>query len=173
MGVSLTLKHIKDLGLGRFEYRRRVPEAAKGFMGKDEFKRIFSATSPAALAREHARIEAEFDRALVQAKRGHEVPSTSTPREIWEAALIEAKRLTEGTIGLDEEEAGAIVADMLEESGKSSTVLAMALRDPHNLSEDNPLPCRTLEDARNLYIKEKLGGGRALSIVRAWLVSKG
>jgi hypothetical protein len=51
MGVSLTLKYIKELGPGRFEYRRRVPEAAKTIMGKSEFKRVFSATSPGALAR--------------------------------------------------------------------------------------------------------------------------
>lgn len=160
MGVSLTLKHIKELGPGRFEYRRRVPESVRGTMQKGEFKRVFSATSPAALAREHARIEAEFDRALALAKRGQAATSTATPREIWEAALREAQGLTEGAIGLDREEAGAVVAEMLEENGKSSPVLAMALRDPHNLSEHNPLPGHTLEDARNLYIKEKLGGGQ-------------
>jgi integrase len=160
MGVSLTLKHIKELGQGRFEYRRRVPESAKGTMQQGEFKRVFSANSPSALAREHARIDAEFDRAVMQAKRGREMPSKATPREIWEAALREAQRLTEGAIGLDREEAGVVVAEMLEESGTSSPVLAMALRDPHNLSEDNPLPGHTLEDARNLYIKEKLGGGQ-------------
>lgn len=28
MGVSLTLKHIKEVGTGRYEYRRQVPKAA-------------------------------------------------------------------------------------------------------------------------------------------------
>jgi integrase len=159
MGVSLTLKHIKELGAGRYEYRRRVPESAKAAMGKSEFKRAFSASSPAALAREHARITAEFDKAVAETQRKLQDPLKMTPRELWDAARKEGVSMTAGAIGLDEEEAGVIVADMLEESGKSSPLLAMALRDPHNLSEVNPLPSHTLEDARKLYLKEKLGGG--------------
>jgi hypothetical protein len=160
MGVSLTLKHIKELGPGRFEYRRRVPEADRGTMQKGEFKRVFSATSPAALAREHARIEAEFDRALALEKKGREATSTATPREIWEAALREAQRLTAGVSGLDEDKAREIIAETLEASGKAAPKVIAALTDPDNLHPDNPLPGHTLEDARKLYIKEKLGGGQ-------------
>lgn len=159
MGVSLTLKHIKELGAGRYEYRRRVPESAKAALGKSEFKRVFAASSPAALAKEHARITAEFDKAVAETQRKPQAPSKLTPRELWDAARKEAMGLTAGAVGLDEEEAGVIVADMLEESGKSSPLLAMALRDPHSLAEENPLPSHTLEDARKLYLKEKLGGG--------------
>jgi integrase len=160
MGVSLTLKHIKELAPGRFEYRRRVPESVRGTMQKGEFKRVFSATSPAALAREHARIEAEFDRTLALAKRGRDATSTATPREIWEAALREAQRLTAGVIGLDEDEAREVVAEALEASGKAPPKVIAALTDPDNLHPDNALPGHTLEDARKLYIKEKLGGGQ-------------
>lgn len=159
MGVSLTLKHIKELGAGRYEYRRRVPESAKAAMGKSEFKRVFAASSPAALAREHARITAEFDKAVAETQRKPQDPSKLTPREAWDEARKEAQRLIEGTTGLDEVEAGIVVADLMEERGISSPLLAMALRDPHNGSEDNPLPGHTLEDARKLYVKEKLGGG--------------
>lgn len=159
MGVSLTLKHIKELGAGRYEYRRRVPESAKAALGKSEFKRVFAASSPSALAKEHARITAEFDKAVAETQRKPQDPSKLTKRELWDAARKEAASLIAGAIGLDEEEAGVIVADMLEESGKSSPLLAMALRDPNNLSEENPLPGHTLEDARKLYVKEKLGGG--------------
>ncbi|MCZ8334782.1 MAG: tyrosine-type recombinase/integrase [Rhodobacteraceae bacterium] len=159
MGVSLTLKHIKELGAGRYEYRRRVPESAKAAMGKSEFKRVFAASSPAALAREHARITAEFDKAVAETQRKPQDPSKMTPRETWEEARKEAQRLTAGAIGLNEVDAGIVVADLMEEQGISSPLLAMALRDPYNASEDNPLPDRTLEDARKLYVNEKLGGG--------------
>lgn len=160
MGVSLTLKHIKELGPGRFEYRRRVPESVRGTMQKGEFKRVFSATSPAALAREHARIEAEFDRALALVKRGQAVTSTATPREIWEAALREAQSLTAGVTGLDEDEARAVIAETIEASGEAPPKVIAAVMDPNNRHPDNPLPGHTLEDARKPYIAEKLGGGQ-------------
>jgi integrase len=159
MGVSLTLKHIKELGAGRYEYRRRVPESAKAAMGKSEFKRVFAASSPAALAREHARITAEFDNALVLAIGGRDATFAATPREIWEAALREAQRLTTGVIGLDEDEARAVIAETLEASGKAPPMLIAAVMDPENEHEENALPDYTLEDARKLYLKEKLGGG--------------
>lgn len=84
MGVSLTLKYIKELGAGRYEYRRRVPESVKAEMGKSEFKRVFEANSPAALAREHARITAEFDKAVAKVQRRLQNPSKLTQRETVE-----------------------------------------------------------------------------------------
>ncbi len=159
MGLSLTLKYLKELGAGRYEYRRRVPESSKAAMGKSEFKRAFAASSPAALAREHARITAEFDKAVAETQRKLPDPSKLTPREAWDEARREAQRLTAGTTGLDEVEAGVVVADLMEERGMSSPLLAKALRDPYNAGKDNALPDRTLEDARKLYVKEKLGGG--------------
>lgn len=160
MGVSLTLKHIKKLGEDHYEYKRRIPVSARAGVGKGMFSRAFYAKSPAALAREHARIEAEFNLVIALAKKGQAAPSTATPREIWEAALREAHRLTAGVIGLDEDEAREVIAETLETSGKAPPKVIAALTDPDNLHPDNPLPGHTLEDAQKLYIKEKLGGGQ-------------
>lgn len=88
MGVSLTLKHVKALGAGRYEYRRRVPESVKAHMGKSEFKRVFTATSAATLAKEHARISLEFDRAVAGAMP--QDTSRLTLRETAKAAKEEA-----------------------------------------------------------------------------------
>jgi integrase len=155
MGVSLTLKHIKELGAGRYEYRRRVPASAKAALGKSEFKRVFTASSPASLAREHARITAEFDKAVADAKRKPQDPSKLTPREAAEAAREEAERLlAAGVVGAeDEDEARELLAESLIHVGASPAVYR-ALVLPQE-----ELPGHTLEDARKLYVKEKLGGG--------------
>ena len=161
MGVSLTLKHIKELGAGRYEYRRRVPESAKAAMGKSEFKRVFAASSPTALAREHARITAEFDKAVAETQRTPQDPSKLTPREAAEVAVREAERLLEagvqGATEYDDAEEGddalELLADSLIHVGASPAVYR-ALVMP-----EQELPGHTLEDARKLYLAEKLGGG--------------
>lgn len=159
MGVSLTLKHIKELGAGRYEYRRRVPEAVKAALGKSEFKRVFSASSPSALAREHARITAEFDKAVAETQRKLQDPSKLTQRETAEVAREEAARLLEGVHGAaDEEEARDILAHVLELQG-ASPALYRAVVMP-----DEVLPSATLEDARKLYVREKLRGGEGADV---------
>lgn len=59
-----------------------------------------------------------------------------------------------GVIGPeDEDEKRAILADTLAEA-KAAPGLYRAVAQP-----DTPLPGHTLEDARKLYLKEKLNGG--------------
>lgn len=153
MGVSLTLQHTKELGAGRYEYRRRVPQSVKASLGQNEFKRVFSAASPAALAREHSRIDAEFERLVSGAKRSSNL-SKLTPREAAEVAKEEAARLLAGVHGPDDEdEARDILAESLIQTGAPREVY-MAVVQPNA-----ELPAHTLEDARKLYVQEKLGGG--------------
>lgn len=155
MGVSLTLKHIKELGAGRYEYRRRVPEAVKAALGKSEFKRVFSASSPSALAREHARITAEFDKIVAEVQRKLQDPSKLTQRETAEFAREEAERLlAAGVLGArDEDEARELLAESLIHVGASPAIYRAVVMP------EKELPVHTLEDARKLYVKEKLGGG--------------
>ena len=70
MGVSVVLKYLKQLGEGRWEYRRRVPESARQVLGQGEFKRVVVAGGPSQLAREHARVDAELDRVVKAAFKG-------------------------------------------------------------------------------------------------------
>jgi integrase len=155
MGLSLTLKYLKELGAGRYEYRRRVPESAKAAMGKSEFKRAFTASSPAALAREHARITAEFDKAVTLHSAKVQDPSKLTPREAAEVAREEAERLlAAGVVGAeDEDEARELLAESLIHVGASPAIYRAVVMPKEEL------PGHTLEDARKLYVKEKLGGG--------------
>ena len=43
MSHSMTLKYLTELSPGRYEYRRRVPKAAREIVGKSEFKRVIEA----------------------------------------------------------------------------------------------------------------------------------
>lgn len=155
MGVVMKLRGLSDLGQGRWEYRRRVPASAKAALGKSEWKRVIKARSDAELMRQYALVEAEFDREVAAAKAPRK---KLTPRAAWEEALREADEVASGVVGLEGDDAREVAAESLASLGRSPLVVA-ALMDPENRSELNPKPAVTIEDAREVYVKEKLGGG--------------
>jgi hypothetical protein len=150
MGVTMSLKGLSDLGQGRWEYRRRVPASAKEALGKSEWKRVIRARSDADLVRQYAQVVADFEREVAAATKPKRA---KTPREAWEAALREAESLTLGAMGLTHEAAREVVAEDVA-SRAGSPVLVQALMDPGR----SP-PGFTVEDARRVYVEEKLGGG--------------
>ncbi|PTV95324.1 phage integrase family protein [Rhodobacter aestuarii] len=161
MGLFLSLKYISELAPGRYEFRRRIPESAKAVLGQAEFKRVFSAASPSAIAREHARIMGEFNRLVASAKTGG-VAGAKTPREAAEAHLRRAAELLSGVSGArDDDERREILADALIESGADAGLYRAVVLP------DAPLPGHTLEDARKLYVKEKLNGGEGVDEQKA------
>lgn len=150
----MKLRGLSELGQGRWEYRRRVPEAVKTKIGKSEWKRVIKARSDADLLRQYGRVEAEFEREVLAAKAPKQ---KLTPRAAWEAAVREADELAVGVVGLgddDHDEAREMVAESLVSLGRPDPLLVQALMDPRR----SP-PALTLEDARNVYVAEKLGGG--------------
>lgn len=155
MGVVMKLRGLSELGQGRWEYRRRVPAAAKTALGKSEWKRVIKARSDADLMRQYALVEAEFEREAAAAKAPRK---KLTPRAAWEEALKEADEVASGVVGLEGDEAREMAAESLASLGRSPLVVA-ALMDPDNRSEFNPKLAFTLEDAREVYVNEKLGGG--------------
>ncbi|MCE6952644.1 hypothetical protein LAZ29_17060 [Cereibacter sphaeroides] len=110
--MVVALGNIKQLSIGRFEFRKRIPERHRGRLGKGEFKRVFQAATAADIAREHARVLAEYDAFLngASAPEAHEasegplnkVLSSSTgkipPKKTYAdaAALYEQDRLENG-----------------------------------------------------------------------------
>ena len=150
MGVVMKLRGLSDLGQGRWEYRRRVPESAKAALGKSEWKRAIKARSDAELMRQYALVEAEFEHEVAVAKAPRK---KLTPRVAWEAALREADDVASGVVGLDGDDAREVAAESLASLGRSPLVV-QALMDPQR----SP-PALTIEDAREVYVKEKLGGG--------------
>ncbi|WP_343756569.1 tyrosine-type recombinase/integrase, partial [Rhodovulum strictum] len=152
--VTMKLRGLSELGQGRWEYRRRVPEAVRTKIGKSEWKRVIKARSDADLLRQYGRVEAEFEREVLAAKAPKQ---RLTPRAAWEAAVREANEMAAGVVGLgddDHDEARALVAESLVSLGRPDPLLVQALMDPRRSA-----PALTLEDARNVYVAEKLGGG--------------
>jgi hypothetical protein len=99
-------------------------------------------------------VEAEFKRDVATATK----PKRKlTPRAAWEEALREADELAAGVINVeDPDEARELVAESLVSLGRGSPALVQALMDPRR----SP-PALTLEDAREVYVKERLGGGES------------
>ena len=50
MSLNLTMKHVQIDQNGYYRYRRRVPEAAKAFVGKTEFVKVLGKTESEALS---------------------------------------------------------------------------------------------------------------------------
>ena len=155
MGVSLELKHLKDRGEGLYEYTRRVPKAVLHVVCRGEVSRSFRAHTPAAVVREYARVHAEIERLFADARRKLQDPSKLTPRETAEVAQEEAERLlAAGVVGAkDEDEARELLAESLIHVGASPAIYRAVVMP------EKELPSHTLEDARKLYVTEKLGGG--------------
>lgn len=168
MGVAVTLKYLKDLGGGRWEYRRRVPESVKATVGKGEWKRVLIARNVAELARGHARVDAEFSAEMLAAQRGSpSVPATVSPRRAFTTALQRAEALIAGAVGLDEDEARALVAESIAAAypvdPEDGSPVGVSQEDALTLKAlMNPVkgaPGYSLEDARELYLKERIGAG--------------
>jgi integrase len=108
----------------------------------------------AGVFRQYALVEAEFERDVATATK----PKRKlTPRAAWEEALREADELASGVIGVeDPDEARELVAESLVSLGRGNPALVQALMDPRR----SP-PALTLEDAREVYVKERLGGGES------------
>lgn len=156
MGVTVTLRYVKELGAGRYEYRRRVPESVKATLGKSEWKRVFTARGATELAREHARVDAAFMADVTAAGRsGPRGRAGLSPRDAALQALKEAEAMIAGVVGLDDDDDARreVVAESLEQIG-ADPLLYQAVIKPNA-----KLPKHTLQDARELYLKEKLGGG--------------
>ncbi|AZB56678.1 integrase [Cereibacter sphaeroides] len=151
----MTLEHLQKARSGKWQYRRRIPKEAQERAGMKTFKRVLEATSGASLRREYGQLETEFER-LVSVVAPAPAPwrpaATATPREEWQAAKTEAEALvSQGGTGLDEDELRDHLAEEMHRQGRPAVVQA--------LKEPPAVPKHTLEDARKLYLKEKLAGG--------------
>ncbi|QXT40046.1 tyrosine-type recombinase/integrase [Gymnodinialimonas ceratoperidinii] len=186
MVVMMKLNGLTELSKGKWEFRRRVPKSAKAALGKGEWKRVIKARSDADLFRQYALVEAEFERDVATASK----PKRKlTARAVWEEALREESEVIVSAVGLSEDEAREVILEGLlkgasageddvggpdvepfskEDALEAVTtppiisrgrdfLLAQAL-----LNRNRPAPAMTLEDAREVYVKESLGGGEAV-----------
>ena len=152
MGVMMKLKGLKKLGQGKWEYRKRIPASAQEAIGKSERKEVIEARSDQDLMRKYVVVVARIDAEIATAK----TPKPKlTPRAAWEVALKEAEKLASGVVGIeDPDEARELVAEDMVARGQADAMLVQALMAPRS----EP-PAYTLQDALDIYLKEKIGSG--------------
>lgn len=155
MVATVKLKHVDKTDSG-WRYRRRVPTPLIDVIGRVWFRHYFEAKTEAALVVEYPKAEVAFAKLIKEAKRiGLSAVETQSPREAWFAAKLEADAMSAGVIGLENDEDDYDQREVVAESlrgvaGKALTITA--LMDP-----DRPAPAYTLQDACNIYLKERLG----------------
>ncbi|OAN69143.1 hypothetical protein A8B83_16500 [Rhodobacteraceae bacterium EhC02] len=155
MVATVKLKHVDRTDSGGWRYRRRIPTPLVEVTGKAWFRHYFEAKTEAALVGEYPKAEAAFAKLVKEAKASLSAVETQSPREAWFAAKVEADAMTAGVVGLENDEDDYDRREVVAESlmgvpDKALTVVA--LMDP-----ERPAPAHTLQDARNIYLKERLG----------------
>ncbi len=93
MGVMMKLKGLKELGQGKWDYRKRISAAIQDALGKSERKVVIEVRSDRDLMRKYALVVAKIDAEIAAAKAP---ASKLTPRAAWDVALNEAEKLASG-----------------------------------------------------------------------------
>lgn len=160
MAATMTLKHLQKTPSGRWQYRRRFPEAVKATIGKAVFKMTLRSNpgDDVALMREYPKIAAEFERLVKEAEAEQNGWADLPPREVarkvrQQAAAMVAQMPLYGDEGGPEDDRRMIIAEDLHRRGANPALLRAVMLP------DEPLPPPTLQDARWLYLKERLNGG--------------
>ncbi|SMR83291.1 Phage integrase family protein [Aliiroseovarius halocynthiae] len=165
MAITMKLNHVDELSGGRKRFRRRFPKDVVPIVGKTFLQVAMKAREGSALVQEHHALMAEFDK-QVSIARGE---TLLTPREQFLVDVEEAKTLLSGVTGLNDqydEQLGVwvdggkaeVLAEALLASGARSSLI-QAVANPQQLP-----PAHTLEDARLLYLKERIGDDRPKSV---------
>lgn len=166
--MGLVLKYVVQTKAGTWHYRRRLPRDVVALIGKGEFKRLLGETEREAL-RNYPKVHAEFERVVVDARRTEPtaIPASATPMELHRMAEMRARELAAmnvhiGSRTLTGSHPDAV--DVIRESYLSrqngSAVDEVEGRAVAILSSGGslPRPAPTVEDARKLYLKERVVG---------------
>jgi len=86
MSLNLTMKHVQIDQNGYYRYRRRVPEAAKAFVGKTEFVKVLGKTESEALSH-YGDVHRHCDHLFALAKDGVVAASPAVHQERLEVLL--------------------------------------------------------------------------------------
>ncbi|RUV45333.1 integrase [Mesorhizobium sp. M1A.T.Ca.IN.004.03.1.1] len=171
--MGLVLKHVVLTKAGTWHFRRRLPRDVAARLKQGEFKRLLGTTEREAL-RHYPKVNAEFERVVADARRRNGAASPAeTPLEIHRMAERRAQELAstlvhigERTLPASDPEAAALIRDSYlssfpyDDSGDPVGVPEVEGRALAILSGGGKLsrPVPTIEDARKLYLKERVGG---------------
>lgn len=163
MGVNLSLKNVKAKGGGKYEFRKPFPPSLQAALGT-QLRETATWHNEKALVRWASALYERWEK-TVAAQRALTAVSAETPRELWAAGVARATDLVAGVVGVDEDDARGLVADLVlarypvdSDDGLSVGVtpqdryIVNALLDPAAAA-----PEPTLRDAMKEYLKEKIG----------------
>lgn len=187
--MGLVLKYVQSTKAGTLHYRRKVPLELRPVVGSGEFKRLLGASEREALLN-YPKVNADFERLIAEARRGagtgrHANSRSRTPLDDYMEARSRLAEVEETLRRLDPDEAAFqrdIHADTIFDSHpkrdrdtghpvdlpEPDRLLANALRNQGQIEK----PAPTLEDAKRLYLRDKVRGGlrdrqKTLRVARA------
>lgn len=166
--MGLVLRYVVTTKAGTKHYRRRLPKDVAEAIGKGEFKRLLGSTEREAL-RKYPTVNAEFER-LVEGTRRQigRRSNPTTPLDVHREAERRARELASEVVHIggrrlvagEHPEAAELLRDsyierMGEDGGDAIEGRALGILISGGELER---PSPTVEDARLLYIKERIKG---------------
>lgn len=165
--MGLVLKYVKETAAGTWHYRRKVvPKALIPIIGRRELKRFLGATEREAL-RVYPAVHAEFEKVLAAAARP---VGTHGGVEAVDAYDKARALLQDALAAMGKHGAGGTLRDLYADSAVAAYPLN-AVGEPVGMPEAERLyvnalraggdvkrPAPSVEDARDLYLKDKIAG---------------
>lgn len=166
--MSITLKRVQTTATGAIHYRRKLPKDVRAAIGQREFKRLIGHSQKEAV-KNYAAAEAECERLIESARRkGGAGAAEATPLDDHKEARAGLATLRRDHPGVfdDARTADAWADSMLAKFPQGADgnyvgvpevtrLIANALRQGGEVTEK---PTPTLEDAKRLYLQEKVKG---------------
>ncbi|MBL0934259.1 MAG: tyrosine-type recombinase/integrase [Rhizobiaceae bacterium] len=177
MMLAMDYPHLQKRGKNEWRYRRKVPLALRPVLGKLEIVRRLGSTEKEAI-KAHPKVHQEVERLFAEAKNpkkaAESVPAPMSSLEAFQDAQRHLRSLQldpEWTPGEEDDQewiARDVIADQIAKAypvddeghpvGVSVSDAALLRGLAHGGRQKRPEP--TLEDARKLYLKDKVRGDR-------------
>lgn len=166
--MGLVLRYVTPTKAGTWHYRRRVRKALIPAVGKRELKRYLGTSKREALAA-YPKVHAEFEKLLADAARPAPLPAAPSPLADYRTARAMLQEAEEALLRRGDD-AGEL-RDTYAESALAAYPMDPQTREPVGMPEAERLyvnalraggevkrPPPTLEDARDLYLKDRIEG---------------
>lgn len=156
MALTMKIMHVDQLANGVLRFRRRFPKDVAKALGEQTLQVHIRNRQGLAFQREYAAIMQEFDRIVAETRDKLSGVDLRSPVTRWHDALLKAEGMISSVQGLEDDEGHArhLLAKGLTQYGEDPLVIK-ALRNPAAVP-----PKATLQDAVNIYDKERIKGDR-------------
>ncbi|RWG22537.1 MAG: hypothetical protein EOQ55_03075 [Mesorhizobium sp.] len=175
--MKIDVKHIQKRGKSGWRYRRKIPEELRAILGKREILIPLGPTEAIAI-KKYPAVHAEAEKLLLSAISSKKAPSPNshqplTPLDQFKWGQQHVRRLQldpEWSGAEDEHDSEALHREVIAEQiaakypiDERGNPIGVSVKDAaalralmYGARQDRPDP--TLEDAKRLYLKERVGG---------------